>query len=448
MKWHDLGLLIIDEEQKFGVATKEKLRTLKTNVDTLTMSATPIPRTLQFSLMGARDMSIIRTPPPNRYPIQTELTTFGHEVIADAINFEMSRNGQVYFVCSRINSLQEMANLIHKYVPDCRVAIGHGQMNPEELEKIILGFMNYDYDVLLSTTIVENGIDIPNANTIIIADAQRFGLSDLHQMRGRVGRSNRKAFCYLLAPPKSVLPADARRRLEALENFSELGSGFNLAMQDLDIRGAGNLLGAEQSGFMEDLGYETYQKILSQAVTELKNDEFSDLYAEEMARGKEFSGDEFVEDCAVDSDLEMYFPDTYVPGSGERMLLYRELDNIEDDHALDDYRKRLIDRFGPIPKEGEELMRVVRLRRIGKRLGCEKLTLRNGKMVMQFVSNPLSAYYKSKAFDNVLNYIGRNPRRCAIKEVKGRRLMHVDSINSVEEAVAVLKDMDRGDAEK
>ena len=448
VKWHDLGLLIIDEEQKFGVATKEKLRTLKTNVDTLTMSATPIPRTLQFSLMGARDMSIIRTPPPNRYPIQTELTTFGHEVIADAINFEMSRNGQVYFVCSRINSLQEMANLIHKYVPDCRVAIGHGQMNPEELEKIILGFMNYDYDVLLSTTIVENGIDIPNANTIIIADAQRFGLSDLHQMRGRVGRSNRKAFCYLLAPPKSVLPADARRRLEALENFSELGSGFNLAMQDLDIRGAGNLLGAEQSGFMEDLGYETYQKILSQAVTELKNDEFSDLYAEEMARGKEFSGDEFVEDCAVDSDLEMYFPDTYVPGSGERMLLYRELDNIEDDHALDDYRKRLIDRFGPIPKEGEELMRVVRLRRIGKRLGCEKLTLRNGKMVMQFVSNPLSAYYKSKAFDSVLNYIGRNPRRCAIKEVKGRRLMHVDSINSVEEAVAVLKDMDRGDAEK
>ena len=354
----------------------------------------------------------------------------------------MSRNGQVYFVCSRISNLQEMANLIHKYVPDCRVAIGHGQMNPEELEKIILGFMNYDYDVLLSTTIVENGIDIPNANTIIIADAQRFGLSDLHQMRGRVGRSNRKAFCYLLAPPKSVLPVDARRRLEALENFSELGSGFNLAMQDLDIRGAGNLLGAEQSGFMEDLGYETYQKILSQAVTELKNDEFSDLYTEEMAQGREFSGDEFVEDCNIDSDLQMYFPDTYVPGSGERMLLYRELDNIEDDRTLEDYRKRLIDRFGPIPEEGEELLRVVLLRRLGKRLGCEKISLRGGKMVMQFVSNPLSAYYQSKAFDKVLNYIGRNPRRCAIKEVKGRRLMHVDHIATVADAVDVLKNID------
>ena len=447
VKWHDLGLLIIDEEQKFGVATKEKLRKLKTNVDTLTMSATPIPRTLQFSLMGVRDMSIIRTPPPNRYPIQTELTTFGHEVIADAINFEMSRNGQVYFVCSRISNLQEMKSLIHKYVPDCRIAIGHGQMNPEELEKIILGFMNYDYDVLLSTTIVENGIDIPNANTIIIADAQRFGLSDLHQMRGRVGRGDRKAFCYLLAPPKSVLPPDSRRRLEALENFSELGSGFNLAMQDLDIRGAGNLLGAEQSGFMEDLGYETYQKILSQAVTELKNDEFSDLYAQEMAQGREFSGDEFVEDCNIDSDLQMYFPDNYVPGSGERMLLYRELDNIEDDRTLEDYRKRLIDRFGPVPEEGEELMRVVLLRRLGKRLGCEKISLRGGKMVMQFVSNPHSAFYKSKAFDKILDYIGCNPRRCAIKEIKGRRLMHVDQIATVADAVDVLEDIEEDNKE-
>ena len=323
VEWHDLGLLIIDEEQKFGVSTKEKLRTLKTNVATLTMSATPIPRTLQFSLMGARDMSIMRTPPPNRYPVQTELGVYGHEIIADAINFEMSRNGQVFFVNDRINNLPEIAALIKKYVPDARVAIGHGQMSPEELEKILIGFMNYDYDVLLSTTIVENGIDISNANTIIINDAHRFGLSDLHQMRGRVGRSNRKAFCYLLAPPKSVLSSEARRRLEALENFSELGSGFNLAMQDLDIRGAGNLLGAEQSGFMEDLGYETYQKILNQAVTELKNDEFADMYAEEIAQGNNLTGDAFVEDCAVESDLEMYFPDTYVPGSAERMLLYR-----------------------------------------------------------------------------------------------------------------------------
>lgn len=440
--WHDLGLLIIDEEQKFGVSTKEKLRKLKTNVDTLTMSATPIPRTLQFSLMGARDMSIIRTPPPNRYPIQTELATFGHEIIADAINFEMSRNGQVYFVNDRISNLPEIANLIHKYVPDARVAIGHGQMNPDELENILMGFMNYDYDVLLSTTIVENGIDISNANTIIINDAHRFGLSDLHQMRGRVGRSNRKAFCYLLAPPKSALTPEARRRLEALETFSDLGSGFNLAMQDLDIRGAGNLLGAEQSGFMEDLGYETYQKILNQAVTELKNDEFADIYAEEIADGRQLSGDDFVEDCAVESDLEMYFPDTYVPGSSERMLLYRELDNIIDDRELDAYRQRLIDRFGPVPHEGEELLQVVPLRRLGKRLGCEKLILKQDSMRMQFVSNTASAYYKSQAFDKVLRYIGNNPRRCNLKEISGKHIMIVSGVKTVGDAVAVLREID------
>ena len=441
VKWHDVGLLIIDEEQKFGVSTKEKLRKLKTNVDTLTMSATPIPRTLQFSLMGARDMSIIRTPPPNRYPIHTELATFSHEVIADAINFEMSRNGQVYFVHDRINGLQEIANLIHKYVPDCRIAIGHGQMPPEELEKVLMGFMNYDYDVLLSTTIVENGIDISNANTMIINDAHRFGLSDLHQMRGRVGRSNRKAFCYLLAPPKSSLTPEARRRLEALENFSELGSGFNLAMQDLDIRGAGNLLGAEQSGFMEDLGYETYQKILNQAVTELKNDEFQDIYAEQMAQGNDISGEEFVEDCAIESDLEMYFPDNYVPGSSERMLLYRELDNINDDNDLEAYRQRLIDRFGEIPHEGLELMQVVPLRRLGKRLGCEKISLKQGKMNMQFVANPESAYYQSRTFSAVINYVGNHPRRCDFKQVGTRRLLTISEIPTVEAAVSVLREM-------
>ena len=441
VKWHDLGLLIIDEEQKFGVSTKEKLRKLKTNVDTLTMSATPIPRTLQFSLMGARDMSIIRTPPPNRYPIHTELATFSHEVIADAINFEMSRNGQVYFVHDRINGLQEIANLIHKHVPDCRIAIGHGQMPPEELEKVLMGFMNYDYDVLLSTTIVENGIDISNANTMIINDAHRFGLSDLHQMRGRVGRSNRKAFCYLLAPPKSSLTPEARRRLEALENFSELGSGFNLAMQDLDIRGAGNLLGAEQSGFMEDLGYETYQKILNQAVTELKNDEFQDIYAEQMAQGNDISGEEFVEDCAIESDLEMYFPDNYVPGSSERMLLYRELDNINDDNGLEAYRQRLIDRFGEIPHEGLELMQVVPLRRLGKRLGCEKISLKQGKMNMQFVANPESAYYQSRTFSAVINYVGNHPRRCDFKQVGTRRLLTISEIPTVEAAVSVLREM-------
>lgn len=444
VKWKDIGLLIIDEEQKFGVSTKEKLRQLKSNIDTLTMSATPIPRTLQFSLMGARDMSIMRTPPPNRYPIQTEIATFSADVIADAINFEMSRNGQVFFVNDRIANLPELASLIKKNVPDCRVAIGHGQMKPEELEEIIIGFMNHDYDVLLSTTIVENGIDISNANTIIINDAHKFGLSDLHQMRGRVGRSNKKAFCYLLAPPLAALNPDARRRLEALETFSDLGSGFSLAMQDLDIRGAGNLLGAEQSGFMEDLGYETYQKILNQAVTELKNDEFQDLYTEEIAEGKQLSGDDFVDDCAVESDLEMYFPDTYVPGSSERMLLYRELDNIENDVQLDAYRKRLEDRFGPIPRQGIELMQVVSLRRLGKHLGCEKLILKQSTLQMQFVSNLNSAYYKSNAFEKCIDYIAANPRRCNIKEKNGKRSMIVSNIKTVGDAVFVLKEIDKG----
>ena len=441
VKWHDLGLLIIDEEQKFGVSTKEKLRQLKTNVDTLTMSATPIPRTLQFSLMGARDMSIMRTPPPNRYPIQTVVETFSHEVIADAINFEMSRNGQVFFVNDRINNLQSLAELIRKYVPDCRVAIGHGQMKPEELEKVIMGFVNYDYDVLLSTTIVENGIDISNANTIIINDAHRFGLSDLHQMRGRVGRSNRKAFCYLLAPPLSVLPADARRRLEALETFSDLGSGFNLAMQDLDIRGEGNLLGAEQSGFMEDLGYETYQKILSQAITELKNDEFSQLYTQDAEQGKPIAGNDFVDDCALESDLQMYFPESYVPGSSERMLLYRELDNIDNDTELDAYRKRLEDRFGPVPQEGLELMQVVKLRRLGKQMGCEKIILRQGNMQMQFVSNPQSPYYQSLAFGKVIDYLTAHPQRCNLKEKNHRRYMVIAHVDSVGQAVSVLQEM-------
>ena len=441
VKWHDLGLLIIDEEQKFGVSTKEKLRKLKTNVDTLTMSATPIPRTLQFSLMGARDMSIMRTPPPNRYPIHTELCTFSHEVIADAINFEMSRSGQVFFVSDRISSLPHIEELIHQYVPDCRVAIGHGQMAPEQLEKIIMGFINYDYDVLLSTTIVENGVDIPNANTIIVNDAHHFGLSDLHQMRGRVGRSNQKAFCYLMAPPRSSLTPEARRRLEALETFSDLGSGFNLAMQDLDIRGAGNLLGSEQSGFMEDLGYETYQKILNQAVTELKNDEFQDLYADDIKEGREVSGDEFVEDCAVESDLPMFFPDTYVPTSSERMLLYRELDNISDDDSLKAYRQRIVDRFGPVPREGEELMQVVLVRRLGRKLGCEKIMLRQGVMSMQFVSNQSSPFYQGKTFGRIIKYVMDNPRRCNFKDSKGHRLIKISNVPSVAEAVVVLKSM-------
>ena len=438
VQWHDLGLLIIDEEQKFGVSTKEKLRQLKVNVDTLTMSATPIPRTLQFSLMGARDMSIMRTPPPNRYPIQTEVITFDKTVIADAINFEMSRNGQVFFVCDRIAKLTELKLLIEKLVPDCRVAIGHGQMKPEELEKIIMGFINYDYDLLLSTTIVENGIDISNANTIIVNDAHRFGLSDLHQMRGRVGRSNKKAFCYLIAPAKACLTPESRRRLEALETFSDLGSGFNLAMQDLDIRGAGNLLGSEQSGFMEDLGYETYQKILSQAVTELKNEEFNDLYQQEMDEGKLLTGDDFVDDCAVESDLETYFPDTYVPGSSERMLLYRELDHLQSEEEVAEFRKRMIDRFGPVPREADELMCVVGLRRLGKSLGCEKIMLKQGTMQLQFVSNVNSPFYRSEMFSRVLAYATTHIQDCALKEKNNKRYLRIRDMKSVEQAKNLL----------
>lgn len=440
VKFKDLGLLIIDEEQKFGVSTKEKLRQIKVNVDTLTMSATPIPRTLQFSLVGARDLSVIQTPPPNRYPIQTEIHTFSPEIIVDAINFEMSRNGQVYIVNNRISDLQRLKETILKYIPDARIAIGHGQMKPEELEHIILDFANYDYDVLISTTIVENGIDIPNANTIIINSAQYFGLSDLHQMRGRVGRGNRKAFCYLLAPPLSALNQESRRRLEALENFSDLGSGINIAMQDLDIRGAGNMLGAEQSGFIADLGYETYQKILSQAVTELKNDEFSEIYKEEIKSG-EMTGEDFVDDCSVESDIEMYFPDQWVPTDSERMLLYRELDNLKTDDELARYRQRLIDRFGEIPKVANELMNVVPLRRKAKQLGCERLMLKMGRMTMFFVSNPNSPYYQSQAFDSILNYIASNPRRCNIRENNGKRSLVVNDVKTVEDAIVVFEDI-------
>ena len=456
VKFHDLGLLIIDEEQKFGVATKEKLRQLKSNVDTLTMSATPIPRTLQFSLVGARDLSVIQTPPPNRYPIQTEIHTFGAEIIADAINFEMSRNGQVYFVNNRISDLQHIAEMIHKYVPDARVAIGHGQMKPDELEQIILDFSNYDYDVLLSTTIVENGIDIPNANTIIINAAHNFGLSDLHQMRGRVGRGNRKAFCYLLAPPLAALPVESRRRLEALENFSDLGSGINIAMQDLDIRGAGNLLGSEQSGFISDLGYETYQKILNEAMAELRNERETHPRPLPEREGSEYpakSGAQsndappyregmgvglFVADCTLESDLEMYFPDQYVPSDSERMLLYRELDNMKDDQQIEAYRQRLQDRFGVIPAVAEELIRVVPLRRLGKQLGCEKIMLKQGRMLLYFVSNAASPYYQSDAFGRVLDFAGRHVRRCSLREQNGKRSMVISDVPTVEEAVLTL----------
>lgn len=442
VKFHDLGLLIIDEEQKFGVSVKEKLRQIKVNVDTLTMTATPIPRTLQFSLMGARDLSVIQTPPPNRYPIQTEVHTFNEEIITEAINFEMSRNGQVFFVNNRIQNLMELKAMIVRNIPDCRVCIGHGQMQPEELEKIIFGFVNYDYDVLLATTIIESGIDIPNANTIIINQAQNFGLSDLHQMRGRVGRSNKKAFCYLLAPPLSSLTPEAKRRLQAIENFSDLGSGIHIAMQDLDIRGAGNMLGAEQSGFIADLGYETYQKILSEAVTELKNDEFAELYADEIKAGEEkISGEDFVDECTVESDLELLFPNEYIPSSSERMLLYRELDKLELDHDVEAFKERLIDRFGKIPPEGEELIRIVPLRRLAKRLGVEKAVLKGGKMILYFVSNPDSPYYQSAAFGKIIDYMAKYPRVCNLREQNGRRSMIVKDITDVNSAVRILQEI-------
>ena len=458
VKFKDLGLLIIDEEQKFGVSTKEKLRQMKTNVDTLTMSATPIPRTLQFSLVGARDMSVIQTPPPNRYPIQTEIHTFSADIIAEAINFEMSRNGQVFFVNNRINNLRELKDMILKYIPDCRIAVGHGQMKPDELEQIVLDFSNYDYDVLLSTTIVENGIDIPNANTIIINSAHNFGLSDLHQMRGRVGRGNRKAFCYLLAPPLSALPADSRRRLEALENFSDLGSGINIAMQDLDIRGAGNLLGAEQSGFISDLGYETYQKILNEAMTELRNEAplsspegdtnvgKPHQKSNEAPSGAVGGAWSFVSDCVLESDLEMYFPDSYVPSDSERILLYRELDNIKDDKELEAFKARMTDRFGKMPSVAQELLHVVPLRRLGKQLGCEKIMLKQGRMFLYFVQNPESPYYQSEVFDHIIDYATHEVRRCNLREMPApsgqrglRRSMVIADVPTVEEAVRVLQ---------
>ena len=441
VKFKDLGLLIIDEEQKFGVATKERLRQMKVNVDTLTLTATPIPRTLQFSLMGARDLSVIQTPPPNRYPIQTEVHTFSPEVIAEAIGFEMSRNGQVFIVNNRISGLPELEELVHKYVPDARVAVGHGQMHPEELENVMMAFAAYDYDVLISTTIIESGLDIPNANTIIICGAHNFGLADLHQMRGRVGRSNKKAFCYLLAPPLGALPTESRRRLQAIENFSDLGSGINIAMQDLDIRGAGNLLGAEQSGFIADLGYETYQKILSEAVKELKNDEFKELYAQQVASGELTSGEAFVDECQLESDMLMSFPDSYVPGSTERMLLYRELDGLESDDAVEAFRKRLIDRFGPIPEEGEELIRVVKLRRLGKYFGAERVMLKNGRLRLYFVKDDDSPFFQSPVFGQCISYYSLHAADCQLDEVKGRRSMLIRGVSSVKDACAVLEEM-------
>ena len=441
VKFRDLGLLIIDEEQKFGVAVKEKLRQMKVNVDTLTMTATPIPRTLQFSLMGARDLSCIQTPPPNRYPIQTEIHTFSPEVFAEAINFEMSRNGQVFIVNNRINNLEDIAAMVRREVPDARICVGHGRMNPEELEKIVLGFMNYDYDVMISTTIVENGIDVPNANTIIINSANMYGLSDLHQMRGRVGRSNRKAFCYLIAPPLAALPDDTRRRLQAIENFSDLGSGIHIAMQDLDIRGAGNMLGAEQSGFIADLGYETYQKILNEAVAELRETEFAELYAEDSKNEEGIvAGDTFVDETNIESDIPAFLPEEYVPNSGERMALYRELDSLTDQRQLDGYRSRLLDRFGQIPEVGEELIKVIQLKWKGKSLGIEKISLKQGRMALFMPSNFSSLYYQSEAFNKIITYATFHPRQTHLRDGEHRSLL-IQNVKTIGEAVKIMEEI-------
>lgn len=438
VQFKDLGLLIIDEEQKFGVAVKEKLKQFRTNVDTLTMTATPIPRTLQFSLMGARDLSSITTPPPNRYPIQTELHTFDVEIIREAINFEMSRNGQVFIINNRISNIYDLQNTISKAVPDARIAVGHGQIEPQKLETIITDFVNYEYDVLIATSIIESGIDIPNANTIIINNAQNFGLSDLHQLRGRVGRSNKKAFCYLLSPPLHTLTPEGRRKLQAIENFSELGSGIHIAMQDLDIRGAGNMLGAEQSGFIADLGYETYQKILTEAVNELKNEEFADLYRDTVDEKNKLSGNDFVTDVTIESDLELLFPASYIPNDSERITIYRELDNIENESDLAQFKIRLEDRFGKIPQESLDLIRVVNLRRTAKSLGLEKVVLKNGAMNLFLVSNIESPYYQSAAFDKLLTYIQKHPRICELKEKNNKRSITIKNIPNVETACYIL----------
>ncbi len=444
VQFNDLGLLIIDEEQKFGVSVKEKLKQLKTNVDTLTMTATPIPRTLQFSLMGSRDLSTINTPPPNRYPVQTEVHTFDVEVIKDAINFEVSRNGQVFIVNNRIQNIYELEALIKRELPGIRVAVGHGQMEPKAMEKVIADFMNYEQDVLIATTIIESGIDMPNVNTIIVINAQNFGLSDLHQLRGRVGRSNRKAFCYLLAPPLYTLSGDSRRRLQAIENFAELGSGIHIAMQDLDIRGAGNLLGAEQSGFIADLGYETYQKILAEAVQELRKEEFADLYREQQEKASQ--EEDFVKDVLVESDLELMFPVTYIPNDAERVGIYRELDNMETETQILDFTQRLEDRFGKIPAQGKELIRIVRLRRLAKSLGIEKITLKGGQMTLHLIADAESPYYRSSAFDKLLQYIQTHPRECQLRESGKKRSVVIRHISNVETAVNVLEEMKKAES--
>ena len=434
VKFKDLGLLVIDEEQKFGVAVKEKLKEMKANVDTLTLTATPIPRTLQFSMMGARDLSVITTPPPNRYPVQTELRGFDGELIRDAIQFEIARNGQVFFIHNRIQNIMDVHDFILKYVPGVRIAVAHGQMEGAKLEKIMFDFINGDYDVLLCTTIVESGLDIPNANTIIINDAHRYGLSDLHQLRGRVGRSNKKAFCYLLTPPLNTLTQEAQKRLRALEEFSDLGEGINIAMRDLDIRGAGNILGAEQSGFINDIGFETYHKILDEAILELKETEFQDIFDKEEEKS-------YVADCTIETDMEVRFPADYINSTQERVSLYSELDRTKTEESLMKFTDHLIDRFGPIPKQVNDLLNTVRLRWIAKDLGFEKILLRHHNMTAYFVSNPESKYFESATFQKIMQYIMSHPKRTAVKEVNNKLQLTVKEVSTVTQALELLREI-------
>ncbi len=433
VKFLDLGLLIIDEEQKFGVSVKDKLKTMKTNVDTLTLTATPIPRTLQFSLMAARDLSNITTPPPNRQPVDTKLIAFNEEIIRDAVSYEVSRGGQVFFINNRVENIKEVAGMISRLCPDVSVLIAHGQMKGDELEQKMMAFVDGEYDVLVATTIIESGLDIPNANTIIINNANHFGLSDLHQMRGRVGRSNKKAFCYLLTPPMHELTPEARKRLTAIEQYSDLGSGFQIALRDLDIRGAGNLLGAEQSGFISEIGFEMYQKILQEAIDELKENEFKDLYAEEL------KNKDFVKDCQLETDLEILIPDSYITNIAERLNIYRNIDSLEKDEALENYKNHLVDRFGELPTQTEDLFEAVRLRWIAQKIGFEKLVLKQKKLIGYFITNQDSPYYQSSIFTNVLKYVQANPHVCKMKERNNKLSLVFDEVKGIKEATLLLK---------
>jgi len=432
IKFKDLGLLIIDEEQKFGVSVKEKLKRFKINVDTLILTATPIPRTLQFSLMGARDLSIINTPPPNRYPVQTEITMLHEEVIRDGIMYEISRGGQVFFVHNRVQNITEVQGMLQRFCPDVKIAVAHGQLEGLKLEKTMLDFIEGKYDVLVATTIIESGLDIPNVNTIFINDAQNYGLSDLHQLRGRVGRTNKKAFCYLLSPPLSVLSTEARKRLKAIEEFAELGSGFNIAMRDLDIRGAGNILGGEQSGFISEIGFEMYHKILDEAIMELKENEFKDVFKDEKHV-------EFVKECLIETDLEILVPDHYITNITERLSLYKELDNIQSEEVLLEFQKKLIDRFGPVPKQTAELLNAIRLRWLAKKIGFEKIILKNKKLTGYFISKQDSPYYQSEKFTQVLKFVQQNPSLCRMREAKDKLTLTFFNVETVEHALKLCQ---------